>query len=254
MLMGVDMTGFLADGHAKLRNVSTPTVSTASPTPDAADASDAARVGGPSDGDVELLPWHRNPVNVVAILLAVAVLAGALGWVVGNNRALDDPNATDIGFMQDMRVHHEQAIQMAFIYLDDDDTDRNLSIVAREILIGQNIEIGRMIQMLRGFGESEVNETDLGMTWMGDPVALDRMPGMATEDDLQALAAATGDEANALFVQLMSAHHQGGIHMAEHAATHAATDEVRLMATQMASSQAEEIGEMDRLLALSREG
>ena len=42
--------------------------------------------------------------------------------------------------------------------------------------------------------------------------------------------------------------------MAEHAATHAATDEVRLMATQMASSQAEEIGEMDRLLARSREG
>lgn len=228
--------------------MSTPTVSTASPSPDASDAS------GRLEGDDELLPWHRNPVNLVAILLAVAVLAGALGWVVGNNTAIDDPNATDIGFMQDMRVHHEQAIQMALIYLDDDDTDRNLSIVAREILIGQNIEIGRMIQMLRGFGESEVNETDLAMTWMGDPVALDRMPGMATEDDLQALAAATGDEANELFVQLMSAHHQGGIHMAEHAATHAATDEVRLMASQMASSQTEEIGEMARLLAMSREG
>ncbi len=248
MLMGVDMTGFLADGRAKLRNVSTPTVSTASPTPDAPGAT------GPSDGDDELLSWHRNPVNLVAILLAVAVLAGALGWVIGNNNAIDDPNATDIGFMQDMRVHHEQAIQMAFIYLNDDDTDVNLAIVAREILIGQNIEIGRMIQLLRDFGESEVNETDLAMTWMGDPVALDRMPGMATEDDLKALAAATGDEANALFVQLMSAHHQGGIHMAEHAATHAATDEVRLMASQMASSQTEEVGEMDRLLAISREG
>ena len=132
---------------------------------------------------------------------------------------------------------------------------------AREAGRGKGPRLGLVVaagSILRGhaggFGESEVNETDLGMTWMGDPVALDRMPGMATETDLQALAAATGDEANALFVQLMSAHHQGGIHMAEHAATHAATDEVRLMATQMASSQAEEIGEMDRLLALSREG
>jgi uncharacterized protein (DUF305 family) len=138
---------------------------------------------------------------------------------------------------------------MAFIYLDDDETAFDLAIVAREILIGQNIEVGRMIQMLRGFGASEVNETDLAMTWMNDPVALDRMPGLATEDDLRALADATGDEADELFVQLMSAHHQGGIHMAEHAAEHAATDEVRLMARQMAETQAEEISEMARLLA-----
>jgi uncharacterized protein (DUF305 family) len=42
--------------------------------------------------------------------------------------------------------------------------------------------------------------------------------------------------------------------MAEHAAVHAATDEVRLMARQMAATQTEEIGEMARLLAKSREG
>lgn len=246
MLMGVDMTGFLADHRAKLRNVSI--------APDPADLDPTSP--DPSadlDGDaVEVLPWHRNPINLVAILVAVAVLAAGIGWVIGNNRALPDPNATDIGFLQDMRVHHEQAVQMAMIYLDDTDRDGNLSIVAREILVGQNIEIGRFIQLLRDFGQSEVNETDLAMTWMGEAVPLDRMPGLATEDDLQALADATGDRANELFVQLMSAHHQGGIHMAEHAAMHAATEEVRLMATQMASSQAEEITEMARLLEKSR--
>lgn len=241
MLMGVDMTVFLADKRAKLRNVST----TVDPHP--------------NDGlpdDVEMLPWHRNPANLVVLLLAAAVLAGALGWVIGNNTALDDPDETDIGFLQDMRVHHEQAVQMSLIYLDgmadESGIDRNLGIVAREILVGQNIEVGRMIQMLRGFGESEVNETDLAMTWMGEPLPLDRMPGLATNDDLEALAAATGDEADALFVQLMSAHHEGGIHMAEHAATHAATDEVRLMATQMAATQTEEISELSRLLVAAR--
>jgi uncharacterized protein (DUF305 family) len=241
MLMGVDMTGFLAERRAKLRNVSTDTAPSTSSMTDAPEPD-------------EVMPWHRNPVNLVAILVAVAVLAGALGWVIGNNTAIDDPNATDIGFMQDMRVHHEQAVQMAFIYLNDDQTDLDLAIVAREILIGQNIEIGRMIQLLRDFGTSEVNETDLAMTWMGDPVALDRMPGMATEADLQALADATGDEANELFVQLMSAHHLGGVHMAEHAASHAATDEVRLMASQIVVGQTEEVGEMARLLAISRAG
>jgi uncharacterized protein (DUF305 family) len=261
MLMGVDMTGFLADRRAKLRNVSI------HPDPATApDASGPVQVTDPSgDGtargdvgdvgdDVEVLPWHRNPINLVAILLAVAVLAAGIGWLVGNNRALADPNETDIGFLQDMRVHHEQAVQMALIYLDDEDRSFDLSIVAREILVGQNIEIGRFIQLLRGFGESEVNETDIAMTWMGDPVPLDRMPGLATQDDLQALADASGAEADALFVQLMTAHHQGGIHMAEHAAEHAATSEVRLMASQMASGQAEEITEMARLLAKAQAG
>ncbi len=254
MLMGVDMTVFLADRRGKLRHVSTTIDPPSSETSAASAASGIAADGSSSDdaADAVVLPWHRNPINLMAILLAVGVLAGALGWVIGNNSALEDPNATDIGFLQDMRVHHEQAVQMSFIYLNDDDTDVNLSIVARDILVGQNIEVGRMIQLLRGFGESEVNESDIAMTWMDDPIALDRMPGMATESDLQALADATGAGANALFVQLMSAHHQGGMHMADHAATHAATDEVRRMATQMAFGQREEIDEMARLLVSSQ--
>jgi uncharacterized protein (DUF305 family) len=52
-------------------------------------------------------------------------------------------------------------------------------------------------------------------------------------------------------VQLMTAHHEGGIHMADHAADHGANGEVRLMAEQMAGSQREEIIEMARLLAAS---
>ena len=151
-----------------------------------------------------------------------------------------------------MRVHHEQAVQMSLLYLNGDDIDRDLGVIAREIVVGQNIEIGRMIQMLRGFGESEVNETDIAMTWMGDPVALDAMPGMATEEQLIALGDADGDEANSLFVQLMTAHHQGGVHMAEHAGSHASTDEVRSMASRMAAIQAEEITELARLLARSQ--
>lgn len=207
---------------------------------------------GDTGENVEVLPWYRNPVNLVVLLVCSALLAAAAGWVVGNNTALPDPNATDVGFLQDMRVHHEQAVQMSLIYLDglatDDGIDGNLGIVAREIVVGQNIEIGRMIQLLRDFGESEVNETDLAMTWMGEPVPLDRMPGLATLSDLETLAASTGAERDRVFVQLMTAHHEGGVHMAEHAAMHASTDEVRRMARQMAETQTEEIAEMARLL------
>lgn len=206
------------------------------------------------DDDVIVLPWWRNPVNLVAVVLAVAVLAGALGYVVGNNRAVPDSNDVDVGFLQDMRVHHEQAVQLSFIFLNDPDTDGNLRTIAREILVGQNMEIGRMIQLLRDVGAPEVNDSDLAMGWMGEPVDMDRMPGLATQADIDALVAADGAEADRIFVQLMTVHHQGGIHMADHAAEHAANAEVRLMAEQMASGQREEIVEMARLLEKSTAG
>lgn len=228
------MGEFLVDDYRKVATLST--------------ALDDAN-GGPAadettDDDVIVLPWWRNPFNIVAIVLAVAVLGGGIGYVIGNNAALDDPNATDVGFLQDMRVHHEQAVQMSFIYLNDVDVDPNLATIAREIVVGQNMEIGRFVQLLRDWGKSEVNETDLSMGWMGEPVATDRMPGMATTTDLQALADATGTEADVIFVKLMTAHHQGGIHMAQYAAAHAATSEVQQMGTQMAAGQQEEIDEM----------
>ncbi len=201
-----------------------------------------------------VLPWWRSPLNLAVVLLAAVVLAAGIGYVVGNNRALPDPGSTDIGFLQDMRVHHEQAVQMSLIYLDRPDTAPTLQTTAREIVVGQNMEIGRMIQLLRGFGASEVNETDVGMAWMDEPVALDRMPGLATEDDIDALRRAVGPEADEVFVALMTAHHQGGVHMAEHASEHATTDEVRRMARSMALVQTEEIEEMAALLAASQQG
>ena len=208
----------------------------------------------PETPEAEVLPWYHSALNLVALVAAVAVLAAGIGWVVGNNRALPDPDATDIGFLQDMRYHHEQAVQMALLYLDDPDRDANLTTIAREIVVGQNIEIGRFIQLLRDWGESEVNETDLAMAWMNEPVALDRMPGMATEDDLLALARAEGADADQLFVTLMNAHHLGGVHMAEWARDHAATEEVRLMAIPIVKVQREEVTELARLLEMSQAG
>jgi uncharacterized protein (DUF305 family) len=215
---------------------------------------DDADVAAPSDDLFEVLPWWQNPINLVAIVVAVAVLAAAVGYVIGNNRALPDANRTDIGFLQDMRVHHEQAVQLSFIFLDDPGTDGDLRTIAHEILVGQNMEIGRMIQLLRDFGEPEVNDSDLAMAWMDEPVAVDRMPGLATQSDIEALVAAEGSDADRIFVQLMTAHHEGGIHMADHAASIAGTAEVRLMARQMAGSQREEIAEMAQLLAAAQSG
>lgn len=207
----------------------------------------------PADVDV-VLPWYHSRLNLVVLAIAIAVLAGGLGYVIGNNGAIDDPNAVDIGFLQDMRYHHEQAIEMALLFLADPDTDPDLRTIAKEIVVGQQLEVGRMIQLLRDFGESEVNTTDVAMTWMSEPVDLDRMPGMATTDNLVALRAAEGLDADRIFVTLMDAHHRGGIHMAQYAVDHGAVKEVRDMAKSMVTHQTAEIAEMDGLLATAISG
>ncbi len=208
----------------------------------------------PSDDTDTVLPWHQSTLNLAVLAFAIAVLAAGLGYVVGNNGAIDDPNTVDVGFLQDMRYHHEQAIEMALLYLDDPDTDGDLRTIAREIVVGQQLEVGRMIQLLRDYGESEVNTTDIAMSWMGEAVDLDRMPGMATTENLVQLRAASGDEADRIFVTLMRAHHEGGVHMAQYTIDHGSVDEVKDLAQSMVTHQTAEIAEMDQLLGAATSG
>jgi len=198
--------------------------------------------------DQVVLPWWQHPVNIVTLVVTAAIMAGMIGWMVGDSDATTQHNDVDTGFLQDMRVHHEQAVLMGIIYRNLPDTDPGLRTVARQIVIGQSLEVGRMIQLLRSFGESEVNDGDTAMVWMGMVAGVDSMPGMATDEELDLLGRLEGREADELFVELMSAHHVGGIEMAQFAAVNGENDEVIKMATGMAEAQAGEIGEMERLL------
>lgn len=201
------------------------------------------------DDDVIVLPWWQHPLNILTIVITAALLAGMAGWMVGDSNSELAHSEVDTGFLQDMREHHEQAVYMSFVYRSLPDIDPGLSTVAASIIVGQNQEIGRMVQMLRVLGEPEANEGDSSMAWMGMPVERGQMPGMASEADLDELATLSGVEADEFFVQLMTAHHEGGIHMAEYASGNAENDEVRDMATSMMTSQRDEIAEMQRELA-----
>ena len=44
----------------------------------------------------------------------------------------------------------------------------------------------------------------------------DAMPGMATSDQLRALRAASGEQMDVLFLQLMLRHHEGGVIMLQY--------------------------------------
>jgi uncharacterized protein (DUF305 family) len=206
------------------------------------------------DEDVIVLPWYQNVWNIVALVVAAAFLFGAVGYVVGNNRATPDPNEVDIGFLQDMRWHHEQAVSMSLIYLDKPDASNAVKRLARNIVVSQNIEVGRMIELLRDFGAPEAAPTDIGMAWMNEPTELDRMPGMASDSDVEALAAASGAEADQIFVDLMVAHHEGGLHMGEFAMENANDPRVQRFAEIVVQTQLDEIGDLQVHLAGSQGG
>jgi uncharacterized protein (DUF305 family) len=203
---------------------------------------------GDESGDAIVLPWWQHPVNIVTMVVTAAILAAMVGWMVGDNGSSPAHNEVDTGFLQDMREHHEQAVLMSFIYRTRDDLDPGLNVIAREIIVGQSLEVGRMIQMLRGFGESEINESDTSMLWMSMVAEPGKMPGMATQDELDELGRLDGAAADELYVELMTAHHLGGIEMAEFAVANAENDEVVAMAASMINGQRGEIQEMaDRL-------
>ena len=78
---------------------------------------------------------------------------------------------------------------------------------------------------------------------------VDAMPGMATSDQLRALRAASGEQMDVLFLQLMLRHHEGGAPMLSHGAEYATVPAVRALAAQMAAAQAGESDYLRTLLA-----
>lgn len=208
-----------------------------------------------SDESVEVRPWWQNPLNFVAVAVAGLVLGVGIGYFAGDSLATPDANEVDEGFLQDMRYHHDQAVQMAYFYLTEvDEPHPRLSMLAEEILLSQQMEAGRMVQMLRDFGLSEVNDTGVAMGWMGHEMPIDEMDGLASQEQLDEFAAATGDEASRIFAELMIEHHRGGVRMAEYAADRADNSAVRSFAQSMIRGQSAEITELQTVVDELSEG
>jgi uncharacterized protein (DUF305 family) len=104
-----------------------------------------------------------------------------------------------------------------------------------------------MVQLLRLFKAAETNESDQVMGWMGTPIPLSRMPGYATDAELEKLYASRDGEADDLFISLMIAHHKGGVHMAEYTVENGKNKEVIAFAELIVESQTSEVGELTRL-------
>lgn len=222
--------------------------------PDEAEDADATASESSTDGaaadDIIVLGWWQRPLNILTLLVTTALVAGMVGWLIHDTVSESDASDVDVGFLWDMRVHHEQAVQMGFIYLERPGADQRLRDIAAEIVMGQSLEIGRMVQILREFDEEEARDLEEPtMGWMGMVSEANAQPGMATEAQIEELVQAEGAEADELFVELMTTHHRGGIDMATFAAENGDDDQIVQMAASMAGAQQSEIVQMERILA-----
>ncbi len=171
-----------------------------------------------------------------AIILLVGLGVAALAFAIGRfstfgsaaTVAAPTTNSAEAGFSRDMQVHHSQAIAMAMeIYRKTDDDE--LRVLSYDIATGQAGQRGEMYDWLVQWGLPQAGgptmawmaETDAGHDHgvsanepMSDAEAREAM-GMASDDELDALAAADGVEADCLFLELMIRHHEGAIPMAD---------------------------------------
>ncbi|MGA6204746.1 DUF305 domain-containing protein [Nocardia testacea] len=221
------------------------------------------RPGGVGRGETAPDAAGRE-VRVKRVREAVAVLvaAGLLLVLGASLRPLfaDDPaapeilSATEIGFVQDMAAHHHQALVM--VQRLDPGATPAVQGLARQIEDTQLSEIGTLLGWLRLAGAPAAGAEP--MSWMParthdhhtahDPAAA-AMPGMATQAELDDLAAARGRAAAILFLRLMQRHHEGGIAMARVADALLTDGVVKQVAREMITAQTQESGLMTLLLA-----
>ena len=186
---------------------------------------------------------------------AVLVAVGALTYAVaedGGSSATPSADSADAGFARDMAVHHQQAVEMSFIVRDRTD-DKDVRLLAYDIAQTQANQRGMLLGWLDLWGLPKVS-SDPPMTWMGMgdmPSAGDGslMPGMATRTEMKKLESLGGKQAEIFYLQLMTDHHQGGIHMAEGCVDKCTVGVEKQLAQGMVDAQQSEIDLMKEMLA-----
>lgn len=185
---------------------------------------------------------------------APIVLPGAPGAA---SRVIDEDEATrlsdtrfspaDVKFMQDMIVHHQQAVDLAAL-VEGRSNNSDIVAIAGRIDASQADEIAFMREWLAERGQPAAMQHHAGM----DHAAHHLMMGMATPAQMAELGTLESTAFDRLFLQLMVRHHGGAIDMVEtlHDQPGTAYDPVMFEFTNdLVKEQQAEIDRMNAILA-----
>ncbi|MGZ0712955.1 DUF305 domain-containing protein (plasmid) [Coraliomargarita sp. W4R53] len=201
---------------------------------------------------------------IVLAVLGIAALAFAIGrfstFATSSASSYPTTSSPEAGFSRDMQVHHSQAIEMAMeIYRKTDDEE--LRVLSYDIATGQAGQRGEMYDWLVQWGLNQSGGPM--MAWMATSEAghdhgvpanepltdaeAEAVMGMASNAELDALATATGHEADCLFLELMIRHHDGAIPMAEAVIELGTQPRVLEVASSIVAGQTAEIDAMESI-------
>lgn len=154
-----------------------------------------------------------------------------------------DHNAADTEFAQMMIIHHQGAIEMAELAIQNASTEE-VRALGQRITAAQAPEIETMAGWLEEWDEAQPGAAEMGGMGhegmdMGD---MDQAGAMAE------LSSLTGADFDSRFLGLMIEHHRGAIEMAEAARANGQNPDVIQFAGTVIDDQMKEITEMTNLV------
>ena len=186
--------------------------------------------------------------RILFTLTALVLVAAGCGGA--GDDAVTEPtsdsavhNEADMMFVQGMIPHHQQAVTMSDMALENSDNTEVLAL-AEQIKAAQQPEIDQMRNLLDQWGAP----AEGGMEGMEGMEGMGNMQGMMSESEMGAMMSAQGGEFDRLFLTGMITHHQGAITSSETELAEGESAEAQELAQEIIDAQEAEIAEMETLL------
>lgn len=189
------------------------------------------------------------------LALALVATLALLGAACGNdddNPALQEGaspvahNDADVAFAQGMIPHHEEAVKMSEMALEQAGSPK-VKDLARRIKEAQGPEISQMKGWLQDWNQPVTPAQGGGMPGMSG-MSGTKMPGMMSDGEMGRLEKAGGAAFDKLFLEGMIRHHEGAVMMAEEEQTKGQFPDAKALASRIIQAQQAEITEMKGLL------
>ncbi len=160
----------------------------------------------------------------------------------------DEHDDADTAFAQMMIVHHEGAVEMADLAVQEASSEE-VRVLAEDISAAQGPEIELMRSWLDAWGEEPAEGGAHGMDHGDMDMSGMEMDGLTQEEAMAELSGVTGAAFDERFLELMVAHHQGAVQMAQAQLEDGENPQAVELAQTIIADQQAEIAHMEELLS-----
>lgn len=156
-------------------------------------------------------------------------------------------NAADVRFALAMAAHHEQTIEMAMIVQEKDGVKGEIRSLALKIMSVHEPEAAQLEGMLRAWGKLD-GDAESQRSHLPEAGV---MAGMVGPGQMEQLASAGGEEAERLFLELIIAHYEATVAVAEEELANGSNAEAMALARTIEETQRQELDRLRGMLERS---